>query len=226
MFVLNNCEALNITRDKLNTTQVLAAYNVPIPKTIALTFPVNVNCIDRELQFPIIMKLASGSQGTGVMKVDNSEQLLDMADMLTRDTPIILQEFIKFSSGRDVRAFVIGGRVVGCMERVAQKGFKANVHCGASVNNLPSTPQLEWLVLETVKLVGLDIAGVDLLYDKAGFKICEVNSSPGFEGFEHATKVNIPHLLFEYIKLRCGISKVTQKQKSLREKELEFVDTH
>ena len=214
LFVLNTSDALQVTRDKLYTTQVLAGCNVPIPKTIALTFPINTRMIEREFEFPIIMKLSSGSQGTGVMKVESCEQLIDMAEMLARDKSIILQEFVKFSSGRDVRAYVIGGKVVGAMVRTAESGFKANVHLGGHVSPLKLTPALEWLVLESVKLVGLDIAGVDLLFSPTGFKVCEVNSSPGIEGFERATKVNIPHLLFEYVKLRCGVRKVVGKQRT------------
>ena len=148
----------------------------------------------------------SGSQGKGIIKVDSHAQLEDLVDMLDTGKPLIFQEFIAASSGKDLRVFVIGGRVVGAMMRVAAKGnFKANVHQGGTVKPVKISPQVEWLVLETVKIVGLDIAGVDLLIDKNTYKICEVNSSPGFEGLEKALGENIAIKMFLYCKMRLGV---------------------
>ena len=138
--------------------------------------------------------------------MDSHAQLEDLVDMLDTGKPLIFQEFVAASSGKDLRVFVIGGRVVGAMMRLAAKGnFKANVHQGGSVKPVKISPQVEWLVLETVKIVGLDIAGVDLLIDRNTYKICEVNSSPGFEGLEKALGENIGIKMFLYCKMRLGV---------------------
>lgn len=214
--ILNTLRSIEISRDKLLTVQTLAVHGLPIPKTILAKFPVNLDTIAREFDYPIIIKKVSGSQGKGIMKVDSHSQLEDLVDMLDTNKPLLFQEFISASSGKDLRVFVIGGRVVGAMMRIASKGnFKANVHQGATVKPVKISPQVEWLVLETVKIVGLDIAGVDLLIDKNTYKICEVNSSPGFEGLEKATGENIAIKMFLYMKMRLGVWRRGKSSKSL-----------
>ena len=288
--LLNTLKSIEISRDKMLTVQHLAAHGLPIPKTILAKFPMNLQTLSREFEYPIIIKKVSGSQGKGIIKVDSHQQLEDLVDMLDTGKPLIFQEFISASSGRDLRVFVIGGRVVGAMMRIAAKGqFKANVHQGGSVKPVKISPQVEWLVLECVKIIGLDIAGVDLLIDKVGadphshtithapkrkhtditsyiqpvtkrtgtfslptslslhdkqsvhsslwvrphtavcrlkhgslmmlltalymsyvsvkntYKICEVNSSPGFEGLEKALGENIAIKMFLYMKMRLGV---------------------
>jgi len=206
VLVLNRLAGIEVSRDKLLTVQHLAAHGLPIPKTVLAKFPIKLDTIKREFEYPIIIKKASGSQGKGIIKVDTHEQLEDLVDMLDTGKPLIFQEYVSASSGKDLRVFVIGGRVVGAMMRIAAKGnFKANVHQGASVKPVKISPQVEWLVLETVRIVGLDIAGVDLLIDKTTYKICEVNSSPGFEGLEKACGENIAIKMFQYMKMRLGV---------------------
>ena len=139
----------------------------------------------------------------------------DITDMLDPEMPMIFQEFIKASSGRDIRVVVVGGKVVGSMMRIARHGFKANVHQGGSVKAVKLSTQVEWLVLETVKLVGLDIAGVDLLIDTNSYKICEINSSPGFEGLEKATGIDIAGAMMDYAQVRLGVWRIGTGQKRL-----------
>ncbi len=112
---------------------------------------------------------------------------------------IILQEYISPSYGKDLRVFVIGGKVVGCMKRKAYSGFKANYSLGASVEHFSLTKEVEWLAIETARLMELEIAGVDLLFDHDGFKICEANSSPGFEGLEKVVGHHIAEDILSYI---------------------------
>ena len=214
--ILNMLKSIEISRDKMLTVQCLAAHGLPIPKTILAKFPMNLDTIQREFDYPIIIKKVSGSQGKGIIKVDTHGQLVDLVDMLDTGKPLIFQEFIAASSGKDLRVFVIGGRVVGAMMRIAAKGnFKANVHAGGSVKPVKISPQVEWLVLETVKIIGLDIAGVDLLIDKNTYKICEVNSSPGFEGLEKALGENIAIKMFLYLKMRLGVWRRGAKGKGI-----------
>lgn len=119
---------------------------------------------------------------------------------------IILQEFIESSKGRDLRVFTIGGRAVAAMKRTSQDGsFKANFSRGGLVEPVELTPEMEWLATETSRILNLDIAGIDLLFDGDHFKICEANSSPGFEGIEQACNVNIAEEIYNFIRVRLGV---------------------
>ncbi len=114
---------------------------------------------------------------------------------------LIFQEFIKSSYGKDLRVFIVGGRVVGAMLRTASDGnFKSNYSRGGTVQKFEITPEIEWLVLEIARKLDLDIAGIDLLFDNNGYKICEVNSSPGFEGLELACEKNIALEIIQFVK--------------------------
>lgn len=118
---------------------------------------------------------------------------------------IILQEFIKSSHGRDLRVLTIGGMVVAAMERTAADGIlKANFSAGGNVVRFEITKELEWLVLEISRILNIDIAGIDLLFDEQGYKISEVNSSPGFEGIEKSCDVDVADEIFKFIKICLG----------------------
>ena len=215
VLVINGIDSIEVSSDKLNTIQTVSSHHLPIPKTIVAKFPLDFDFLKKEFEFPVILKKASGSQGKGVMKLDSIDMLEEIAEMLDESQPLIFQEFIKASSGRDLRVVVVGGRVIGSMMRIAQKGFKANVHQGGLVRVVKISPQLEWLVLETVKLMGLDIAGVDLLIGSTQYQICEVNSSPGFNGLENATSLNIAARMIEFLKVRLGVWRTSRSRKFL-----------
>lgn len=131
----------------------------------------------------------------------------------------ILQEYLDASKGSDLRVLVIGGRVVACMKRSSTDGsFKANASRGGKVEQFDPTPEIEWLAVEAARILGLDITGIDLLFDKGGyFKICEANSSPGFKGIEACVKVDVPHEIFSFVAVRQGkmgmIPRKSQKKK-------------
>jgi gamma-F420-2:alpha-L-glutamate ligase len=205
VLVLNDHHALETSRDKLHTLQDLGAHNMPIPKTMIAKFPVDTASIQREFNFPIILKHSSGTQGKGVMLIENMQHLNGLSDMVDVSKPMIFQEFISNSIGRDIRVIVVGGRVVGAMMRVANSGFKANFHQGGYVKKIKISQAVEWLALESARLIGLEVAGVDILIDKNSYKICEINSSPGFEGFEMATEVDVPWHILDFVKLRTGV---------------------
>ena len=120
--ILNTLKSTEIARDKMLTMQCLSIHGLPIPKTLLAKFPMNLETIKREFTYPIIIKKVSGSQGKGIIKVDSHAQLEDLVDMLDTGKPLIFQEFIEASTGKDLRVFVIGGRVVGAMMRIAAKG--------------------------------------------------------------------------------------------------------
>ncbi|MBN2713622.1 MAG: RimK family alpha-L-glutamate ligase, partial [Planctomycetes bacterium] len=119
---------------------------------------------------------------------------------------LILQEFISDSTGRDLRVITIGGRAIACMKRTAPEGsFKANFSGGGTTSAYKMTPEIEWLATEASRIFDLDVAGVDLLFDGDHFKICEVNSSPGFEGMESCHKgISIAQSIYDYIRVRIG----------------------
>jgi RimK family alpha-L-glutamate ligase len=213
VLVLNPNTALEISKDKLYTLQTLAAHNMPIPKTMIAKFPVDMNSITREFSFPLILKKSSGSQGKGVMLIQNQDQLNDVVDMIDVTKPLIFQQYISKSSGRDIRVVVVGGKAIGGMMRVAKKGFKSNFHQGGYVKPVQLTPAIEWLAIESVKQLGLDVAGVDILIDEKTYRICEINASPGFQGFELATGINVPKHILDFVKLRCGVWKKKDEPK-------------
>lgn len=205
----NNSESIDTVKDKLYTHQILAQSNLPVPKTMLVKFPVDVNLIDKHIGFPAVIKTLSGTQGKGVHLVKDKkscEDLFQLIEATNSQINIIIQEFIETSFGRDLRVFTIGGRVVGCMERRSDtEDFKSNYSAGGKVKSYPISHEIEWLGMEITRILGLDISGIDLLFDKDHFKICEVNSSPGFQGLESCCNVNIPKEIYTYLKLKNGI---------------------
>jgi gamma-F420-2:alpha-L-glutamate ligase len=212
VLVLNNHKALETSKDKLHTLQDLAAHNMPIPKTMIAKFPVDTQSIQREFKFPLILKHSSGTQGKGVMLIENLQHLSGISHMIDVSKPMVFQEYISKSSGRDIRVIVVGGKAVGAMMRIAKSGFKANFHQGGIVKKIRLSPAVEWLAIEATRLIGLEVAGVDILIDKDTYKICEINSSPGFMGFEMATEVDVPFHILDFVKLRTGVWKMKRKK--------------
>jgi gamma-F420-2:alpha-L-glutamate ligase len=210
VLVLNSSTAIETVRDKLYTQQILAASNLPVPKTMLGKFPVDNDLVEKQLGFPVVVKTLSGSQGSGVYLSEdraNFEDIMTLIDSTKPNANIILQEFIASSRGRDLRVIVVGGRAVGAMERYATDGnFKANVSRGGGSRPFTLTPETELLALEATRILGLDIAGVDMLFADGHFKICEVNSSPGFKGMERAYdyNINIADEIFRYVRARLG----------------------
>ena len=206
--VVNGSDAIDNVKDKLYTQQILAESNLNIPKTMLLKHPIDVEFVKKNLGFPVVVKSLSGSFGARVFLAENKkqfEQLLKMAQITNSKFNIIIQEFIKDSYGKDLRVFVVNNKIVGCMMRQAPEGeFRANIHRGGEGIPYEVNEEIEWLALESAKLMGLDIAGVDLLFDNGSYKICEVNSSPGFNGLETCSKKNIAEYIVQYVKMKIG----------------------
>ncbi len=222
VLLLNDHNSLEISRDKMHTIQQLAMFNLPIPKTMIAKFPVDVENIEREFNYPVILKRTSGSQGKGVILIRDRDHLTSIMDMIDTSHPMIFQQFIANSSGRDIRVIVVGGKVIGAMMRIAAKGFKSNFHQGGFVKPVKISRAVEWLALEAVRLIDLDVAGVDILIDTNSYRICEINSSPGFQGFEMATGVDVPKHIMNFIKLRTGIWSKTKKTKPPTERAIKI----
>ena len=197
-------------RQKLYTQQILAESNLPVPKTLLLKHPINLDWVEKHLTFPVIVKTLSGSFGAGVFMAEDKKQLsqlVKMAEITNEGYDIILQEFVKDSYGKDLRVLVVNGKVVGCMMRQSvDDDFRANITRGGEGIPFQISEDIEWIAGESSRLLDLDIAGVDLLFDNGGYKICEVNSSPGFEGMDKYCKTNIAEQIVTYVKYKLGLS--------------------
>ena len=206
--VINGSDAIDNVKDKLYSHQILAQSNLDIPKTMLLKHPIDVDFVQKHLGFPVIVKTISGSYGRGVFLAETKKQfkqLLTMAELTKPGYNIIIQEFIKDTWGKDLRVLVVNNKVVGCMMRQAtDDDFRANITRGGEGIPYEVNEQIEWLSSESSKALDLDIAGVDLLFSGEGYKICEVNSNPGFEGMETYTKKNIACDIVQFIKMKIG----------------------
>jgi gamma-F420-2:alpha-L-glutamate ligase len=206
--IINSSDAIDNVKDKLYTHQILAQSNLDIPKTMLLKHPIDIDFVAKHIGFPAIIKTISGSYGRGVFIADGKKQLsqlITMAELTKKSYNIIIQEFIKDTWGKDLRVLVVNNKVVGCMmRRATDDDFRANITRGGEGFPYEVNEQIEWLSVESSKALDLDIAGVDLLFSGDGYKICEVNSNPGFEGMEQFTKKNIAGEMVSFIKMKMG----------------------
>lgn len=205
VYVCNSSSAIEMTRDKLHIHQIMAQSNLPTPKTMLVKYPVSTNIVKQEIGFPLIIKNITGTHGSGIYLCESEGKFEDLMELIYSNSPkanIILQEFIANSRGRDLRVFVLGGRIVGCMKRFSETSFKANYSRGGGVEAFELTPEIEWLSTETARLLDLDVAGIDLLFDEKGYKICEANSAPGFKGLEKVVGNNVAEQILDYISLK------------------------
>lgn len=205
---INTSDAVMAARDKLLAHQILAAAGVPFPKTVLARQPSDVAKMVRLVGGPpVVLKLMSGTHGKGVMLGKDLDEIqATLETVWALNETLLIQEYVgRQQPGADIRVIVVGGRVLGAMKRIAKLGrFRANVHQGASVEEHPLTEELEWLALQAAEAMRLDVAGVDIVEDAAGFKVIEVNSAPGFEGFERATGVNVAGAILRYAKFRLS----------------------
>ena len=210
VILINGSNSIDTVKDKLYTQQILGESNLPVPKTLLVRHPINVEFVENNIGYPSIIKTLSGSFGAGVFLCENRkqlQQLLKMAEITKPSYNIIIQEFIKESHGKDLRVLVVNGKVVGCMMRQSvDDDFRANITRGGEGIPYQIDDEIEWLGGESSRLLNLDIAGVDLLFDKEGYRICEVNSSPGFEGMDKYCKTNIAEKIVTYVTHKIGYS--------------------
>ncbi len=210
VILINGSDAIDNVKDKLYTQQVLGQSSLPVPKTLLVKHPIDIDFVESNIGYPAIIKTLSGSFGAGVFLCENRtqlQQLLKMAEITKPSYNIIIQEFIKESHGKDLRVLVVNGKVVGCMMRQStDDDFRANITRGGEGIPYQIDEDIQWLGGESARLLNLDIAGVDLLFDDEGYRICEVNSSPGFEGMDKYTKTNIAEKIVTYVKHKIGYS--------------------
>ncbi|MCB1551141.1 MAG: RimK family alpha-L-glutamate ligase [Alphaproteobacteria bacterium] len=205
--VVNSPRSIERASDKLLTMQKLADKNIPIPKTIFSKCPVDSVLVAQQIGFPVVVKTLKGTVGVGVYLSENEDSLRDLTELLVHQgadkSPVIFQEFIETSRGRDVRVFCVGGKILACMERKSTDGgFKSNIGRGGVGKPVELTQEAKKIALDACNILELEIAGVDMLYGKDGFKICEVNSAPDFNGLETYCEVNAAEAIYEYIETR------------------------
>lgn len=201
VFVANTSNGISNSRDKLRSMQILSRHNIGMPRTTFVRDRTDViPAIERIGGAPVIIKLLEGTQGVGVILADTIKVAEAIIETLqTAKQNVLVQRFVSESKGRDVRAFVIGDRVIGAMRRVAQGDeFRSNVHRGGSVEEVELDDRYRETAIRAAQIMGLQVAGVDMLEGKDGPQVMEVNSSPGLEGIERATGKDIAGAIIEY----------------------------
>jgi ribosomal protein S6--L-glutamate ligase len=195
-------QALVRSRDKLRSLQLLAKAGLGMPKTAFASLPKNIDgVIELVGGAPVVIKLLEGTQGIGVILAETHKSAKSVIEsFLALKANILVQEFIKEAGGADIRAFIVDGKIVGAMKRQGLPGeFRSNLHRGGSASVLELTKEERETAIKAAKKLGLAIAGVDMLQSSRGPLVMEVNSSPGLEGIEGATGVDIAGKIIEYI---------------------------
>lgn len=203
-YTLSSSLAINRSRDKLRSLQLLANVGVGIPKTVFSRNSTDIDdLIDKLGGTPIIIKLARGTHGNGVVLAESKKAAKSVlqAFYLTNEdgTNVLMQEFVKESAGTDIRAFVVGGRVVASMQRKSlDDDFRSNLHKGGEGTKIKLTEEESKMAVKAAKAMGLNVAGVDLMRSARGPLILEVNASPGF-GIEKVTGRNVAGAILDYV---------------------------
>ncbi len=202
IFTAVESQALVRSRDKLRSLQILSRAGLGMPKTAFANEPKDIESVIASIGgAPCVVKLLEGTQGIGVILAENDKAAKSVIEaFLKLEANMLVQEFIKEAKGADIRVFVVDGQVVGAMKRQAKEGeFRSNLHRGGTATVIQLTPEERATAIKAVKKLGLGIAGVDLLQSERGPLIMEVNSSPGLEGIEGATGVDIAGKIIEYV---------------------------
>ena len=208
-------QALTRSRDKLRSLQILSRAGLGMPKTVFTNYAKDLDeVIDAVGGPPLIIKLLEGTQGLGVVLAENRKAAKSVMEAFNGlKARVIMQEFIKEAKGADIRALVVNGKVVGAMKRQAKEGeFRSNLHRGGTASIIKLSVKEKKAAVTAAQALGLSIAGVDLLQSSRGPLIIEVNSSPGLEGIEKATNINIAGSIIEYLEHNAGKKKI-QKDK-------------
>ncbi len=204
-YVVNDSQAIARSRDKLRCMQKLAKAGIDLPVTGCAHSTKDVaGLIEIAGGAPLVVKLLEGTQGIGVVLAETKKAAESVIEAFRGlDANIIVQEFIQEAAGSDIRCFVVGDRVVASMMRKAADGeFRSNIHRGGSGHLVEITEKERTMAIRAAQLLGLEVAGVDILRSNHGPVVMEVNSSPGLEGIEKTTKINVAGAIIEHIEGR------------------------
>ena len=202
VYCLNSAESITQSRDKLFASQLFSENDIHIPTTGFAKSPMDTKDLIRMVNgAPLIIKLLESTQGKGVVLAETNKAAESVINAFKSvKTNILVQEFIKEANGQDIRCFVVGGRIVASMQRQAERGeFRANLHQGGKASLVKITSEEKKLALKAAKVFNLAVAGVDIIRSNKGPLLLEVNSSPGLEGIENATGVNVANSMIEAI---------------------------
>tara|TARA_R110002073_G_scaffold279026_1_gene442946 strand:- start:205321 stop:206223 length:903 start_codon:yes stop_codon:yes gene_type:complete len=213
--VFSTARSLGILRaqNKVRTLQIMNRKNVPIPQTV---FSINPKNIDEQIELlggpPVIIKLQEGTQGLGVILAETKKSAKSIMDTFyNMNASFLLQEFVEESNGEDIRAIVVGTTVVAAMKRIGEVGeFRSNIHRGGTGEIANLSKEEIKIALQATKYLGLPVAGVDMIRSNKGSLLIEVNASPGLQGVEAYTKVNIAEHIIKF--LETNVRKKIQKR--------------
>ncbi|MDA0806761.1 MAG: RimK family alpha-L-glutamate ligase [Planctomycetota bacterium] len=216
VFCANSSGGISNSRDKLRSLQILSRHNIGIPRTTFVKDKKDVlPAIERVGGAPVIIKLLEGTQGVGVILAESVKMAEAIIETLqSTKQNVLIQKFVAESKGRDVRAFVVGDQVVAAMRRVAQgQEFRSNVHRGGRTELVELDDQYSEAAVRAAQIMGLRVAGVDMLESKTGPQIMEVNSSPGLEGIETCTQLDVAGAIIDFIAAQVDFPEIDLRQR-------------
>lgn len=216
VFCANTADGIHVSRDKLRSLQVLSKHNIGIPKTTFVRDKQDVlPAIERVGGVPVIIKLIEGTQGIGVLLAETLETATSIIELFqSQKQNVLIQKFVAESKGKDIRAIVVGDQVVASMRRVAQgQEFRSNVHRGGRTEKVDLEPAYVEAAIRSTQIMGLRVAGVDMLESSEGPQIMEVNSSPGLEGIEGCTGLDVAGSIIDYIAAQVDYPEIDLRQR-------------
>lgn len=211
VFTVVESQALVRSRDKLRSMQVMSRAGLDLPKTAFTNFSKKADDLVQSMGgAPLIIKLLEGTQGLGVVLAESDKAATSVIEAFNGlKARVIVQEFIQEAKGADIRAFVVDGEVVGAMKRQGKEGeFRSNLHRGGAATLIKLSRSERAAAVKAAKVMGLGVAGVDILQSERGPLILEVNSSPGLEGIEVATEIDIAGKIIEYVERNAGKKRI------------------
>lgn len=199
----NSSESINLVQDKFQSSEILSYAGIAVPHTMIVKFPSRTELVEKTIGFPCIVKVVVGSFGEGVYLCKTKQEyikFIEFVDAVHNEKTLIVQEYIDQYPGEDLRVFVVGGKVLGAMKRTAPADdFRANITNGGTGESFPVSKEIEQIALKTAAVLNLSIAGIDLLFDNRGFRVCEANSNPGFSGFDKYCNTNVANEIASFI---------------------------
>ena len=216
VYTPNTANGIMNSRDKLRATQILSRHNIGMPATAFVRNRADVvPAIEMVGGAPVVIKLLEGTQGIGVILAPSRKVAEAIIETLHgTNQQVLIQAFVKESKGRDIRAIVVGDRVVAAMRRVAQgEEFRSNVHRGGRVEPVDLDPAYQETAVRAAQIMGLRVAGVDMLEGNDGPLVMEVNSSPGLQGIESATKLDVAGAIIDHIANQTGFPEIDVRQR-------------
>ncbi|MFK8139330.1 MAG: RimK family alpha-L-glutamate ligase [Bdellovibrionales bacterium] len=216
VFCMNTADGILVSRDKLKSLQLLSKHKIGIPKTAFVRDKKDVlPAIKRVGGAPVIVKLIEGTQGIGVLLAESIETAQSVVELLqSQKQNVLIQKFVAESKGKDIRALVVGDQVVASMRRVAQgQEFRSNIHRGGKAEKIELDKKYADAAVRAAQIMGLRVAGVDMLETNEGPQILEINSSPGLEGIENCTGLDVAGSIIDYLAAQVDFPEIDLRQR-------------